>query len=128
MNKAPGPQPNGRLVMVVDDDQDIREIISEVLSDAGYSVVTASNGAEALELLEGGRPSLILLDLNMPVMDGAAFRRAQREDAALAAIPTVVMSAVHQMLERIADLGVNDALAKPVSLRQLMQVVERYCG
>lgn len=114
-------------VMVIDDDVDIREILSEILADAGYSVVTAANGAEAIAMLKTVTPSLILLDLNMPVMDGVEFRQRQRQDPATARIPTVVMSAVHQMQDRIAGLGVDDALAKPVDLARLLQVVAHHC-
>jgi CheY-like chemotaxis protein len=115
-------------VMVVDDDQDIREILTEVLSDAGYDVVPSTDGSDALTKLRDATPSLILLDLNMPIMDGVEFRQMQRKDPAKAKIPTVVMSAVHGMNERIANLAVDGALAKPVNLKDLMQVVERYCA
>jgi CheY-like chemotaxis protein len=114
--------------MVVDDDQDIREILTEILTDAGYTVVPSVNGSDALAKLREVTPSLILLDLNMPVMDGIAFRHEQRQDPRYAAIPTVVMSAVHKMNEQIAGLAVADALAKPVNLKDLMRVVARYCG
>jgi CheY-like chemotaxis protein len=114
--------------MLVDDDQDIREVLSEILTGAGYATVTASNGAEALEILKSVKPFLILLDLNMPVMDGFDFRRVQRSDPAVAQIPTVVMSALHHMRERIAGLAVDDALAKPVDLEDLFRVVEHHCG
>jgi CheY-like chemotaxis protein len=114
-------------VMVVDDDQDIREILTEVLSDAGYDVIPSTDGSDALTKLRDATPSLILLDLNMPIMDGVEFRQLQRQDPTTAKIPTVVMSAVHSMNERIAHLAVDGALAKPVNLKDLMQVVERYC-
>jgi CheY-like chemotaxis protein len=117
-----------RTVMVVDDDQDIREVLTEILTDAGYTVVPSVNGSDALAKLGQVTPSLILLDLNMPVMDGIAFRHEQQQDPRFAAIPTVVMSAVHKMDEQVAHLGIADALAKPVNLNDLMQVVSRYCG
>jgi CheY-like chemotaxis protein len=113
-------------ILVVDDDIDIREIVSEVLTDVGYSVATARNGFEALELLKKLRPSLILLDLNMPLMDGIEFRHRQKEDPVLLRIPTVVMSAMDQMQGRIAELGVEAALTKPMELRSLLEVVERF--
>jgi CheY-like chemotaxis protein len=115
-------------VLVVDDDQDISDILSEILTRAGHSVVTARNGLEALEKLKSVRASLILLDLNMPIMDGFEFRRLQRLDPAVAQVPTVVMSALHQMRERIARLAVDDALAKPIALERLLQVVGHFCG
>src|SRR6185503_13456436 len=79
-------------VLVVDDDVDTREMVEQLLTAANYSVVTASDGREALELLETIRPALILLDVQMPVMDGAEFRQQQRRDPALLRIPTVVIS------------------------------------
>jgi CheY-like chemotaxis protein len=115
------------IVMVVDDDRDIREIVADVLGDAGYSVITAINGADAIELLAKVTPSLILLDLNMPVMDGFEFRRAQRGNPALAKIPTVIMSAVHRMKEKVEELAVDDTLEKPVVLKDLLGVVARFC-
>ena len=114
--------------MLVDDDQDINEILTEILTGAGHSVVSARNGVEALEKLKSVRPSLILLDLNMPIMDGFEFRRLQRLDPAVAQVPTVVMSALHQMRERIAHLAVDDALEKPIALERLLQVVGHFCG
>lgn len=112
-------------VMVVDDDVDIREIVTEVLGDAGYAVVTARNGAEALELLETTTPGLILLDLNMPVMDGVEFCR--RRAGVSPRAPIVVMSAMHQLHERIAELEVDGALPKPVELSTLLEIVGRHC-
>ena len=124
----PSPTATSTSVMVVDDDQDISDILSEILTRAGHSVVTARNGVEALEKLKSVRPALILLDLNMPVMDGFEFRRLQRLDPAVAQVPTVIMSALYQMRERIAHLGVDDALEKPIALERLLQVVEHFCG
>lgn len=114
-------------VLVVDDDLMIREVLVEILEDRGFSVATACNGAEALALLGRLRPDLILLDINMPIMNGPEFRKAQRTDPSLEQIPTVVMSAVDRMPEYLADLGVGEALAKPVTLQDLLTVVERYC-
>jgi CheY-like chemotaxis protein len=113
-------------VLVVDDDQDIREILSEILRDAGYIVVVASDGREALERLRSATPSLILLDLNMPGIDGFELIGRLRQDPASARVPVVVMSAVSEMTQRVAGLDVDDALAKPINLAQLLQVVERY--
>jgi CheY-like chemotaxis protein len=115
-------------ILIVDDDEDIREVLTDVLTERGYRAITAANGAEALEPLKTVRLSLILLDLNMPVMDGFEFRRMQRSDPVAARIPTVVMSALQHMRERIVDLAVDDALEKPLILEHLLQVIERYCG
>jgi CheY-like chemotaxis protein len=83
----------GRLLLV-EDDADIRDTLSDVLSWEGYEVLTAANGREALELLRGGTGvDAILLDLMMPIMSGWEFRRVQLDDPALAGIPCVVLSA-----------------------------------
>src|SRR5579862_4027549 len=80
-------------ILVVDDDRSIRQTLCEILQDEGYTVSTARNGAEALEILKHRRPRLILLDLNMPVMNGGDFRLVQRFDPVLRRIPTVVLTA-----------------------------------
>jgi len=86
-----------RGVLVVDDDMDIRECVCEALQEEGYDVVQAANGAEALNCLHAAAseaPSLIILDLMMPVMDGWEFRDQQLLDATLAEIPVIVMPAI----------------------------------
>src|SRR5690242_8866746 len=82
-------------VLVVDDDYAIREMLTEVLEDAGYRVISVENGAAALAQLREmlTPPCLILLDLMMPVMTGWEFRIAQQADARLAAIPVIALSA-----------------------------------
>jgi CheY-like chemotaxis protein len=117
-------------VLVVDDDHDILEILKLVLSDYGYSVRSASNGREALELLRGGPlPSLIILDLMMPEMNGWAFREQQlRESKEIARIPVVVLSADFRSLQKALPPGVKEALRKPVDLDTLLNVVARFCS
>ncbi|MGE0547466.1 MAG: PleD family two-component system response regulator [Kofleriaceae bacterium] len=113
-------------VLVVDDDPDIRETISEVLEDEGYSVVSAVNGADALDVLQSIKPSLILLDLSMPIMSGQEFRCRQLADPALAAIPTVVMTAADRIYDKTAGLKLTAILPKPITLQTLLASVERY--
>jgi two-component system, chemotaxis family, chemotaxis protein CheY len=81
------------MILVVDDNFDIREMVAEALALDGYRVSTASNGKEALEQAHRDRPDLIVLDLMMPVMTGWQFMEAQRGDPDLAAIPVVVVTA-----------------------------------
>jgi CheY-like chemotaxis protein len=115
-------------VMVVEDDQAIRESLTEVLVEEGFAVTWAANGAEALDLLRGARaPRLILLDLMMPVMDGWEFRRALRQDTALARIPVVIISAEHALPQKASALAVDGYLAKPFRLEALLSTVHRYC-
>lgn len=114
-------------VLVVDDDPDIRLTLAEILEDEGYSVATAGNGIEALAALQEVRPRLILLDLSMPRMDGTEFRRRQLSDPAIAAIPTVVITAAGQVRDRLAPLGISETLIKPLNMDRLLALVGRYC-
>lgn len=118
-----------RLVLVVDDDVDLREALQGVLEDAGYEVATACDGEDAMSYLRTSRrPHLILLDLSMPVMDGATFRVAQLADGELAAIPTVVFSATAQLSEKVQGLQLAAYLKKPVNLTELLATVQRFCA
>jgi CheY-like chemotaxis protein len=109
-------------VLVVDDDGDIREGISAALADAGYAVAEAADGAEALAVLDRiGRPSLILLDLMMPVMDGYDFLRALADRGDLRGVPVCVMTASRGD----APPGATQMLRKPFGLDALLGVVER---
>ena len=112
-------------VLVVDDDADLVRLISRFLSLEGFTAVPAANGREALAYLQGGgQAQAILLDLRMPVMDGWAFRRAQRADPAIAKIPVVVLSGVAE-LEGLRDLDAASTFSKPVSLPEMADVVRR---
>jgi CheY-like chemotaxis protein len=116
-------------VLVVDDDDDLRETICDVLADEGILFASAANGEEALAYLRSSpSPSMILLDLTMPVMDGITFREIQRADPVLAGIPVVVFSAAASVAEKVRELGVDLVLKKPLKLDQLLAVVARYCG
>jgi CheY-like chemotaxis protein len=97
-----------------------------VLMDDGYEVAHAANGREALELLHSQpEPSVILLDLMMPEMDGAQFREAQLRDPKLAQIPVIVLSADRRVAEKARELGVQTFLVKPLGPEQLLSIVER---
>jgi len=118
----------GKTILVVDDDQDIRDTLTELLEDEGYAVVRASHGGEALEALRGEpRPDLVLLDLMMPVMDGWQFRAEQRKDPAIASVPVLVISATGKD-DKVASLAAVQFLKKPIHLDQLLDAVERHCG
>ncbi|HZU95564.1 MAG TPA: response regulator [Planctomycetota bacterium] len=123
-----GATPPERSLLVVEDDPLIRESLADVLEGEGFEVVTAEHGKEALERLRTmKRPSLVLLDLMMPVMDGRAFLHALRRDDALATLPVVIVSA---WAEDAAKLGRESQgfVKKPVSLEALLEVVHRLCA
>jgi CheY-like chemotaxis protein len=115
------------LILIVEDDDDVRTALAEVLRVEGFQTAEACHGAEGLERLrEGPLPRLILLDLMMPVMDGWAFRDAQRANPAWAAIPTVILSAVPEVRQNAARLRADGYLIKPVDLPLLINTVERH--
>lgn len=116
------------LVMIVEDDLDLRESIAEVLEDNEYHPLGAANGQEAMERLrtQGDKPCVILLDIMMPVMDGWQFRALQREDPELGSIPVVVMTA-HVDLQAANQLEAAAYLKKPVQLDTLLDIVQRFC-
>jgi CheY-like chemotaxis protein len=114
-----------RTVLVVEDDDDIRESLLVVLEDEGYAATAAPNGRVALELLAAGaRPDLILLDLMMPVLNGWELIGKLSEDPALRATPIVVISAVSDRIPRPA--GAVAYLEKPVALADLLRVVKEH--
>jgi CheY-like chemotaxis protein len=119
-----------KLVMVVEDDRDVRDTLVEVLEDAEYKPVAASNGRDALDQLRANhvKPCLILLDIMMPVMDGLQFRAVQRQDPTLQEIPVVVLTAHASVQQMAKELSVAEFLKKPVRLETLLAAVERYCG
>lgn len=113
-----------RSIMIVDDDDAIREALEDVLSDEGYEVVGMSDGQQALDYLRAAeRPSAILVDLWMPVMDGWKFLDVLLEDPRLGRIPLVVLTAARD--QRARDLRVAEVLTKPVQLQQVLATLER---
>jgi CheY-like chemotaxis protein len=123
------PVPEERSILIVEDDSDLREALSAVLRDEGYTVAMAADGQQALDCLRRqSPPSLILLDLTMPVMNGWQFRAEQRQDPALSGIPVVVLSAGDRLAEQMVPLGITDYVRKPIELDHLLRTVERYCS
>lgn len=111
-------------VLIVDDDADIRAVLSEFLEDEGYAVVTAVDGADALRYLRTqAPPTMVLLDLMMPVMDGFQFREEQRGDASIASIPVVIMTASGAFEPSV--FGVDDIVAKPIELDRLLGALDK---
>lgn len=113
-------------ILIVEDDTSLRVLIAEVLENEGYSVNQAENGQEALNLLETiKKPCLVLLDMMMPIMNGAAFLNKLTENVHLATIPVLVVSAVSNESETKGAIGY---MKKPVDIESLLKVVSQYCG
>lgn len=117
-------------ILIVDDDAGIRELVTLFLDLKGYSAASVPNGSQALTYLQqhAALPELILLDLMMPVMDGAEFRQAQLHDPRFARIPVVVMSAAENIQAQAPTLTANAYLPKPIDFDALLTLVEQYCG
>jgi PAS domain S-box-containing protein len=114
-----------QLVLIVDDDLDLRLTLARVLRRHGYAVVTASNGQGALHYLrDGQRPSVIILDLAMPVMDGWEFLSRRQRDGDLASIPVIVISGQTEASKRVVAMHA-DFLAKPLSPEDLVAAMGR---
>ena len=116
-----------KTVLVVDDDWLIREVIALALDDAGYGVV-ASDGIDAPELAREAQPAVVLLDINMPVMDGIEVRRHLHADPATAQIPVIALSAATNLRARAAEMEANDYLAKPFDIAELLLRIEKWAG
>lgn len=116
-----------KVVLVVDDDQDIRESLCDLLEEEGHRAIGVSNGEEALKTLRSGhRPCIILLDIMMPVMDGRTFRAEQLEDPGLSAIPVAVITAGGK--DAANGLGAQAVLLKPLRIEDVLEVVVRFCS
>lgn len=117
--------PHAGPILIIDDDPEVRDVMSGVIEAAGYDVITASDGEEGLARIEEQHPSLIFLDIEMPVMNGLEFRQHQRHDPDLIRIPTIVMTGSD--IEPMLDLAVEETLRKPARLRDILDLVRQYC-
>ena len=112
-------------VLIVEDDRDLLTTLKDMLEELGYRAICASNGREALARLEEETPSLLLVDLFMPVMGGIEFLHAIRAEARFRAIPKVIMTAANDHMVGVKE-DVN-VLYKPLDFELLTRVLEQYC-
>ena len=121
--------PTSLPLMIVEDDDDLRDTIADIMSAQGYKVVAFADARAALAALEGGRtPFLILLDLMMPGMSGWEFRAAQLENPRLTSIPVVVVTAASTFTDGPPTLPDTEILRKPFELDALLTLVGRYAA
>jgi CheY-like chemotaxis protein len=122
------PELSCRSILVVDDDPDVRDAVASILVDEGYGVTGVSSGREALRHLQQHmRPSLILLDMMMPEMDGWLLRQELKKSPELASIPIVILSGHGDVRDAALALGAVDYLRKPLRIDSLLEIAERYC-
>ena len=120
--------PRDKCVLIVEDDDITRLALSQALEAAGYSVVQAGDGREAINYLHRSvRPDLILLDLKMPIMNGWQFRHLQKREAELVSIPVVVCSGNGDIQQEAELIGARDYLQKPIAPEALLETVRHYC-
>ncbi len=118
--------PEPYVVLVVDDDSGVREITGALLENSGFQVVQASNGLEALNLLEGSRtPTAILLDVAMPVLDGIGFRQLQLRNPTIAGIPVILVTGDER--QQLPNLGAVSVMRKPVDPVKLVEELKGCC-
>jgi CheY-like chemotaxis protein len=118
-----------KVILNVNDQPALRKIATRILSEAGYRILEASNGQEALDITRSEQPDLVLLDVRMEGMDGFEVCRQLRADAATAYLPIVIMSGHHIKPDDKAlgqDLGANAYLTLPLNKASLLETVGRY--
>jgi two-component system chemotaxis response regulator CheY len=117
-----------KAILVVDDADYIRRLVSIVLSLEGYTVVEATNGKEALDILEKTRVDMIITDLNMPVMDGIELVSAMRSEPAYSHIPVVMLTSefLESRKQKAFESGINEWVPKPYITSRLRDFVFKY--
>jgi CheY-like chemotaxis protein len=114
-------------ILVVEDDPSTRALLVTWLDIEGYDVRTARNGSEALTVLQHEAPCLLVVDLDMPVMDGAELRRQQLLMPAVCAVPFVLVSGAYDAGRIARGLGITDVLHKPFDADRLLRIVASHC-
>ncbi|MDP1961192.1 MAG: response regulator [Reyranella sp.] len=117
-------------ILVVEDTEDNRQILRDLLGMAGYDMIEAHDGAQGVAMAAEHRPDLILMDIQMPVLDGYEATRRIKADPALAGIPIVAVTsyALSGDEQKARDAGCNDYIAKPYSPRQMLAKVREILG
>jgi two-component system cell cycle response regulator DivK len=115
-------------ILVVEDQEDNRQIIRDMLSATDYEITEAENGEEALAAVAKQRPDLILMDIQMPIMDGYEATRRIKADPALRAIPIIAITsyALSGDEQKAREAGCDDYVPKPYSPRQLLAKIRQY--
>lgn len=118
----------GRTIMVVEDYEDTRTLLKFGLEEMGYSVLEATNGQEAVDIAERERPDLILMDLDLPILDGIAATQRIRQQAEMDSVPIVAVTAYPMSYTHVKAFakGCNEYMPKPIDMSELAELVDRY--
>lgn len=124
----PSPQPTRLVVLLAEDNKENIDLFSDYLLSEGYEVVVARNGLEAIERAKERRPDIILMDIQMPKLDGVEATRRIRADKDLANVPIIAITALAMPgdFEYCLDAGANEYLSKPISLQTLLNAIEAH--
>jgi len=114
-------------ILLVEDDPDTRRYMVTWLEMEGYRVHAASNGREALEILRQEVPSVMVVDLMMPVMDGAELRRRQQQMPAVSCVPFILVSGTYDAARIARDLDIEEVVPKPFEPDELLGIVASHC-
>jgi len=119
---------SNRTIMVVEDYDDTRMLLKQALEMLGYSVLEASNGQEAVDIADRERPDLILMDLDLPILDGIAATQRIRQQEHMETVPIVAVTAYPLSYSRVKAFakGCNEYMPKPIDMSELARVVNRY--
>lgn len=119
---------NNRTIMVVEDYEDTRMLLRQALEMLGYDVLEASNGQEAVDIADRERPDLILMDLDLPILDGIAATQCIRQKPELEGVPIVAVTAYPMSYSHVKAFakGCNEYMRKPIDIAQLTELVNRY--
>jgi CheY-like chemotaxis protein len=117
-----------RTIMIVEDYEDTRVLLKHELEGLGYSVLEASNGQEAVDISEREHPDLILMDLDLPILDGIAATQKIRQQSHMESVPIVAVTAYPMSYSRVKAFakGCNEYMAKPIDMSELESLVNRY--
>jgi len=117
-----------RTIMIVEDYDDTRVLLKQGLEGLGYSVLEASNGQEAVDIADREHPDLILMDLDLPILDGIAATQKIRQQSHMEGVPIVAVTAYPMSYSRVKAFakGCNEYIAKPIDMSELESLVNRY--
>ena len=120
----------GKKILVVDDEDGTRILVAKALEMKGHSIIMACDGVEGWEKVKAERPDLVILDVNMPRMNGIELLRKIREDADIGSLPTIMLTSQSSDEEVLAGLssGADHYLTKPFSVTALCMTVDLVCG
>jgi CheY-like chemotaxis protein len=125
MAKSSKARPADKTILIVDDEFGILEVIEFILSDAGFKVISALNGQEALARLEESVPDLAILDFMMPILDGGGVMKAMRADDRFREIPVILTSALPEQTIKKRCNGYDGFLRKPFKTDRLLEEISR---